>query len=176
MIDYHAQFLAFVDETEAAFPVAEWRIGDVQLWPLVRSELYIDMHWAAASDIGARAYTPPYRGVASRILKVPAYAATPLINIWRSRSDLKHLVLRPKQADTLFLGDGVALDKIDGAYRDLFCEPIIRAIEEHGSTAMLMERGDIRRLPLSRATLPANMIERWARLRAVANRTANPDA
>src|SRR5215471_15096872 len=154
MTDYHARFLSLVDEIEATYPVAEWRIGAVQVWPLVRNALYIDMYWQAAGTSG----TPAVRrqSIDSKALTAAKFAATPVLNLWRARSDMKHHLARPVRSDAVFLGDGISFAKIDGAYRDLFCEPIIRGLEANGRSSLLMARGDLHRFPLSRPTLRAN--------------------
>src|SRR5262245_40437710 len=101
--DYHSHFLSLVDEIEHTFPVP--------VWPLARAELYLALYWQSAGREPPR----PERGLFKDALKGASYAAAPLLNVWRSRSDLSHLAMRPRRADVLVLGDGVCLDKIDGA-------------------------------------------------------------
>ncbi len=46
MMDYHARSLALVDEIERTYPVTQWQVGDVPVWPLARLilvELGIEM-------------------------------------------------------------------------------------------------------------------------------------
>jgi hypothetical protein len=40
MTEYHRQFFALVDGIERRFPVVDWRVGDVPVWPLARATLY----------------------------------------------------------------------------------------------------------------------------------------
>jgi hypothetical protein len=147
---YHRQFLQLVDHIEREFPVANWRHRDLPIWPLARMELYLDMHFAS---IGAA--RPATRRFPSRSL---ARAALPARNLWRSRRDLGHLIVRPASADIAMLGDGVTLDWVDGAWRDRYAEPIIASLEERGMKTFLMQSGDLRRLPWHRATYPANIV------------------
>src|SRR6266446_4759427 len=164
MIDYHSRFLALVDEIETTFPVAEWLLGDVPVWPLARAELYLALY-SQSTGTGRQS---PQHGIWPRIAQATSFAATPLLNLWRSRFDLRHVVMLPRRANALFLGDGVSLDKIDGGWQDRFCDPLISAMESNGHTTLLMQQGDLRRLPWSRPTFSANRIDRWSRLRAAA--------
>ena len=82
----------------------------------------------------------------------------PLRNMWRSRGDLEHFVIRPKPAHAIILGDGVSLDFVDGAWRDRFSEPLIEAFEKRGLRTFLMQSGGLNRLPWHRPTFAANII------------------
>jgi hypothetical protein len=147
---FHRRYLTLVDEIERNFPVAEWRRGDLDIWPLARMELYLDMHWTNAGSPRPELHPFPLRRLAR--------AARPLRNLWRSRRDLKHFVARPKRADAIFLGDGVSLDYIDRSWRDRFGEPLIAALERRGRSTFLMQSGDLSRLPWLRPTYAANLV------------------
>lgn len=159
MTEYHRQFFALVDQIERDFPVEEWRAGDVPLWPLARTTLHSNICEELLGEGGAegRARRQTLR-FAARVARAAACAATPLTNIWRSRTDLRHAVLRPHPAKALFLGDGLSLDRVDGAWKDRFCDPLIAALDERGETTLLMQRGNLQRLPWSRPTFAANTI------------------
>jgi len=167
MTDYHSRFLTLVDEIEATFPVAHWQAGNVPVWPLARTRLYSNLY---QQIYGTRKRPQPWwrpRPVA-KVEQAAAYAATPLINLWRSRNERKNLLLFPHRARALFLGDGESLDLIHGAWHDRFCEPLISQLEGDGQSTLLMQRGELSRLPWAQPTFPANTIIRWARLAAPA--------
>ncbi|MDP9010231.1 MAG: hypothetical protein M3N91_16265 [Pseudomonadota bacterium] len=147
---FHRRYLTLVDEIERKFPVIRWRQGDLEVWPLARMELYLDMYWTAAGRPRPQPRPFPFRSLA-RI-------ARPIRNAWRSRHDLAHFVAAPKPAYAIFLGDGVSLDFIDGSWRDRFSEPLIAALERRGLNSFLMQNGDLRRLPWYRPTYAANLI------------------
>jgi hypothetical protein len=154
---FNQRFLSMVADIERACPVAQWRSGDVEVWPLARMDLYLDMFRASMGG-----ESPRQRALPLRLLSL---AATPLRNLWKSRRDMRHWIARAKAADAIFLGDGVSLDFIDGAWQDRFGEPIFAALEQRGLSAFVMQNGDLSRLPWHRATYAANTI---ARLGAVA--------
>jgi hypothetical protein len=76
----------------------------------------------------------------------------------------------------LFLGDGVSLDQVDGAWRDRFCDPLIADLNNHGTTTLLMQRGNLERLPWSRPTFAVNNVINWAHLGAGPLRMLSPPA
>jgi hypothetical protein len=147
---FHRRYLTLVDEIERRFPVIHWQRGDLEVWPLARMELYLDMYWENAGRPRPESRPFPFRSLA-RI-------ARPVRNAWRSRRDLAHFVARPRPAYALFLGDGVSLDFVDGSWRDRFSEPLIAALERRGLTSFLMQSGDLSRLPWYRPTYAANLI------------------
>jgi hypothetical protein len=147
---FHCRYLELVARIERDFPVAQWVSGDLEIWPLARMDLYLDMYWANG-DMELPKSRP-------RIWRALSAASIPVRNLWKSRRDLRHWIAHPKPADTIFLGDGVSLDLVDGAWHDRFCEPVIAALERRGSSAFLMQSGDLARLPWHRPTYPANLV------------------
>jgi len=147
---FHRRYLALVDEIERKFPVAHWRSGDVDVWPLARMDLYLDMYWANAGGSLFPSRPLPLRAI-ERI-------ATPLINLWKSRHDLSHWVARPKHSYAIFLGDGVSLDRVEDGWLDRYSEPLIAAFEKRGLGTFLMQSGDLSSLPWHRPTFAANVV------------------
>jgi len=147
---FHRRYLTLVDEIERTFPVVRWQRGDLELWPLARMELYLDMYWANEGRRPPELRPFPFRRLAG--------LARPARNAWRSRGDLAHFVACPRPAHAIFLGDGVSLDCVDGKWQDRFGEPLIAALERRGLSAFLMQSGDLSRLPWHRPTFAANLI------------------
>ena len=166
---FHSRYLALVSDIEQRFDVTRWRCGDVDIWPLARMDLYLDMHWRHTGQLPPRPHAFPLR-VASRTVR-------PLLNIWKSRRDLSHLVARPGRAYAIVLGDGVSLDKNGGAWVDRFAEPIIAALEKQGHKTVLMQSGNLERLPWQRPTFAANRIEArgWLAGHGISTPVALPD-
>jgi hypothetical protein len=148
---FHSRYLALVSDIERRFDVTRWRCGDVDIWPLARLDLYLDMHWRHTGQSAPRPRAFPLR-VASRTVR-------PLLNIWKSRRDLSHVVIRPGRAHAIVLGDGVSLDRSGGAWVDRFAEPIIAALESRGHKTVLMQSGNLERLPWHRPTFAASRLE-----------------
>jgi hypothetical protein len=147
---FHRKYLTLVEQIEQRFPVARWKSADVEIWPLARMDLYLDMYWA---NVGG---SPP--NLRQFPLRYLARVTAPLRYLWKSRHDLSHWVGRPKPAHAIFLGDGVSLDRLDGETHDRFGEPIIAALERRGLSTFLMQSGDLSRLPWHRPTYSASII------------------
>jgi hypothetical protein len=152
---FHRSYLELVEHIERNFPVAQWRADDMEIWPLARMDLYLDCY---RSNVGIA--MPPRR---SLLLRALDRFATPLLNVWKSRRDLVHWVPRPRRAHAIFLGDGVTLDHIDGAWRDRYGEPLMAALWHRGHDTFLMQQGDLSRLPWYRSTYAANLVTARAR-------------
>ena len=153
---FQDRHLGLVAEIERDFRVAQWKRGDVDIWPLARMDLFLDMHWR---------HTGQTRPSPSPLLRrVAAQLATPFTNAWKSRHDLKNWTVRPFQAHAVLLGDGVSLDLIDDAWQDRFGESLIAEFERQGLRTFIMQPGDLSRLPWRHPTFAANLVDAWARI------------
>lgn len=159
MTDYHVRFLTLVDKIERTYPVTHWKVGEVPVWPLARNGLFVDMYW---QDHGRSAATGQRRS--ARIAQILSQAAAPLTTIWQSRTDLRHLVLFPRPANTLFFGDAFSLERVDGVWRDRFFDPLIAEHNRSGRSTFVMQHGGLRRLPRNTPVFDASTIEKWGPL------------
>ena len=41
---FYQKYKTLIAEIEQNYPVHEWRMGDVDVWPLMRMEIYLEMH------------------------------------------------------------------------------------------------------------------------------------
>lgn len=146
----HRIYRELVDRIERDCRVAEWRAGDIDLWPIASQDLFLDIFRASGADTAA-----PSQHLA---IRTASTLATPVTNLWKSRRDLEHWLPRPHRADAILVGDGVSLDFIDGAWIDRVGEPIVAALEKQGRSCFVMQAGNLTRLPWARATYPANHI------------------
>jgi hypothetical protein len=160
---FHRRYLSLVEQIERRFPVAQWICGDVEIWPLARMDLYLDMYW---TNVGAA--VPKHRPFVLRALNA---ALTPLRNAWNRRNDPGRSLLRPEPADAIFLGDGVSLDLVDGTWQDRFCEPVIAALERQQLSTFLMDSGSVARMPRRRPTFAANTVAIRGALNRLTSRT-----
>lgn len=161
-VAFHGRYLALVREIEETFRIAEWKFGDVELWPLARMDLYLNMF-----SQETKSAPPPERALPFRL---GSCLARPLTNRWRSRTDLVHYQTRPQRAGAVFLGDGVSLDRIDDVWQDRFGEPLIAALEKQGTQTFVMQSGYLNRIPWKRRTFAANRIEAAGWLKSATHR------
>jgi len=151
---FQDRYFALVAEIERDFRVALWKKRDLDLWPIARMDLFLDMHRRHTGE-SAPASSPR---------RVAALLAMPFTNAWKSRHDLKNWIVRPFRAHAVLLGDGVSLDLIDGAWQDRFCESPIAELERQGLKTFVMQPGDLNRLPWRRPTFAANLVDVWSRI------------
>ena len=153
---FQDRYFALVAGIERDFRVAQWKKRDLDIWPVARMDLFLDMHRRHTGEEGPPSSAPPGR--------VAALLATPFTNAWKSRRDLKNWIVWPFRAHAVLLGDGVSLDLIDGAWQDRFGESLIAEFERQGLKTFVMQPGDLNRLPWRRPTFAANLVDVWSRI------------
>lgn len=133
-----ATLMQALAELEARFPVAEWRVEDVPVWPLIRIRWFLS-EWSrhyVSSTGGSKAAT-----FAARLAWGPVRtAAAQRRNSARSG---------PARRDLLFLTDGVSYARLGGRWLERFCDPVIRAAAERGLTTRLLSPTYFFREPLA---------------------------
>jgi len=154
---YDAYFTA-IEECEQSYPVSEWQVDGVPVWPMIRIEGRSEVLLGAGGDVSSGpAKNPTAMARAWRLL---GGLATPLTTPLRSMPDWKHEILKLRPVDALFLGDGVSHDCIDGVWRDRYCAPLAEALEADGKNSLLMQPRP-QRLPRERPTYSALWIDAW---------------
>jgi hypothetical protein len=153
---FQDRYFALVAEIERDFRVAQWKRGDVDIWPLARMDLFLDMHWRHTGQ----STSPSARS----LRRIVALLAMPFTNVWKSRHDLRHWTALPFRAHAVLLGDGVSLDLVGDAWQDRFGESLVAEFERQGLRTFVMQPGDLSRLPWRRPTFAANLVDVWARI------------
>jgi hypothetical protein len=157
--------LRFINELEATFPVASWRLSGVRVWPLMRGELW----WRTNDDYRplrtrVRAGNPVVRR-AAQLWEWPADLAR-----WTGaqlrRRDNRESLRRP--AEAVLLGDGVSRTLIDGAWLDRHTDPFVDALDELGMRSLQLDLHRVYRVPTYRpsAQIQPVMDALWLRNRA----------
>lgn len=119
-----------VDETEAEYPVHEWRVDGIRVWPIVRMRLGY-----AISDL--------VEGRAAR------RASIGVTESWRrARRMVEGVRLRPPNVRGLagtggavFLSDGISFVELEGREIDRFCEPLRAQLRSQGIGCTLLVPG-----------------------------------
>lgn len=156
-VGYQAYFTA-IQECELSYPVNEWRVDGVPVWPMIRIEGRSELLLGAGNDESSG----PAKNAQTmaRALRLLGGLVTPLATPLRNLSDWKHEILKLRPVDALFLGDGVSHDCIDGVWRDRYCAPLAEALEADGKRTLLMQPR-AQRLPRERPTYSALWIDAW---------------
>ncbi len=130
-----SDLIALLGEVEARFPVRDWRIGGVAIWPLVR------MRWFFAE--WARHYVAPSR-VAERGI------ATKFLGALRSQwpnAQSRQSGQRRRRSDTdapldvLFLADGVSHICMGDTWIDRLVDPLLSQTQALGLKGAVWTRG-----------------------------------
>jgi len=135
---------------EARFPVHEWVVAGVPVWPLVRIRWY-RTQWAR---LYASAAAAPAAGSARKRL----------VDLWRGPlraaatqlGDRAARERRPVRRDLLFVSDGISFAKLGALWFDRFCDPLIALARQRGLNAALWTMGHDHRVP--RAT-PSRFVQ-----------------
>lgn len=151
-------FFSAIRECEQRYPVSQWSVSGVAVWPLVRIEGRAELLLRNASGTG------PTRS-RSRLAQFLRHAASPILQPLQNFSDWKHETLRLHPVDAVFLGDGVSQDFIHGAWHDRYCAPVMDSLAACGAESLLMQPNE-QRLPRERSTYSAQWVASWGGLLA----------
>jgi hypothetical protein len=125
-----------LNEVEGRFPVSEWVIDGVHIWPLVRLELATDLtnasmypalYHSLRSVSKARRLTTLFLREASGFLR---YCYACLIDSSKNA--------KPRRAEVVFLSDGISFSYLIDSWYERFCDPLISELEVHRIPFFLM--------------------------------------
>jgi hypothetical protein len=140
------QYLDFVISCEKKYKVANWKIGDMHLWPIIRCYLFRELVKSAASGP---------RSVKHRVMHTINYI-----------KDWKHFVLFPRKCDVLFLGNGATKSLFEGGWYDYLVQPILEVHKKSGDKCLFLERGLFYRYPRSCKSFLTRVFEEVAGITA----------
>lgn len=112
---------------ESSFPVADWTIDGLHVWPLFRLAL-------TNNFIKAPISRPGPRGIAlakDLAIQVAQLAAA-------RRADTEHEATLGETADAVFLNTGISYIQNRGAYYERFCDPLITRLAAAGHGALML--------------------------------------
>src|SRR5690348_8610113 len=120
-------------QIEEQFPVYEWRVDGVQIWPQTRLR-WLFAEWAArfANDASEAQAGSGHARYLQRILSGSLSRARVR---WRDRANADR---GPAQRDLVFLSDGISFSKMGDLWVERFCDPVIAAAKGLGSSSVLM--------------------------------------
>jgi hypothetical protein len=118
---------------ERRYPVADWRVGGLRVWPIVRVRVYTVHTLARLQQTG------PVRGRGRRLLDLAGRAVTSIGRVTRAAiSDWRgNRWPRPGVA-AVFLSDGVSFSPAGGTWFDRVCDPLILWLEARGLSAFVL--------------------------------------
>lgn len=143
-----SEIIDALNTLECQFPVAEWRSGDMHLWPSYRLRLY-----GNAIDRLLLTQEPPQ--TLGRLGRLADRAARALWRVplahWRDRranAPWRH------SAEAVFFSDGVSFTQLNGQWFDRIVDPVMQALDQRGLHSLKLT-------PLTEAHVPRRRSSRF---------------
>jgi hypothetical protein len=123
-----------INRLERDYPVEEWTVDGLRVWPLLRINLNFDLYRAfhVPPAPGRRPLLGPYPGHGIRFLGNLAKYAFATLSDRRKNGSIGRKVA------AVFLSDGVSFVRVDGCWFEKFCDPLIRLVRERKEEALLL--------------------------------------
>jgi hypothetical protein len=138
------EIIRLLKELEEKFPVDEWIIDGVHIWPIVRIKLFLRANSISAYK-GKIDYSKDFLKKiwlhSLIILKgLPQYIFAYIV-------DHKHNKKPTDPTYALFLSDGLSFDLIQDEWYDRHCDPLIQKFKENGKTSCILTLGHRYKIP-----------------------------
>lgn len=156
----HSEAIELVVKAEDRFPVADWTVDGIHVWPLVRIALGDALTLDAYLD---STVTPFGKSIATRVAGKVRSGWTYL----QSRLGDRQRNARPDRAVTaLFLSTSLVRCCVDGSWYDRLCWPLISCLASQGHASLLLEQVGRRAIPRAHASWYTNATHARAAWRA----------
>jgi len=125
-----------LNEVEERFPVDQWVIDGIHIWPLIRLDL---------ASIMTNYFMFP--SLYNKTNVVPLIIKIPKVLIRKASGNLKFVYayfrdyqknLRPYKADTIFLSDGISFSYIINSWYEKWSDPLIGKLRDNGISYFLI--------------------------------------
>lgn len=138
-VQQNRDFMNLLGELESTFPVDEWKINSVRVWPVARLHLYYGFfEHQFFSDQPARAgliKAADFPRLARRIGK----------SAWRylqcSVTDFRNTEHRNRPHDTLFLNYNTYMTPVNGRWYSRVCDPFVEQLAARGLSSLMLTGG-----------------------------------
>ena len=117
---------------ESTFPVLDWRVAGIPMWPLLRIR-WMFAEWALhymGADAG------PAAGLGAR-QRLEQLVVGPAAARRADRADIRARDTGPVQRDIVFLSDGVSFARLGERWVERFCDPILAHAARRGLSSAL---------------------------------------
>ena len=110
-----------ISSIEEKFPVDEWVIDGIHVWPIIR------MKFAFALSEYFRSSTQSKKGLFKKAFgQINSHTRY----LYAYLRDYSKNVKPHKSIDTIFLSDGVSYTKLNGTWYERFCDPFISQFKQ----------------------------------------------
>lgn len=160
MID-RAEILNVINEVEDRFPVDQWTVGGLHVWPLVRMTL-ANMLIDGKKGIGRQSESRFER--LKRLARQVSRTYCGFIQA--SVADCRKNAPASSPARVVFLGDGVSFVQHKDYYYDRFCEPLIDFLNTQSIDSLFISRCNYYHYPRHNPSKWIQPQMDWIRLKA----------
>lgn len=119
-------------EIEKKFEVENWMVDDFHVWPLIRLDLMMSLHFSESKELQIKI----------NLLFKMKQAVNMLIGSFkyliRSSLDRKNNATL-REVDAVILADGISRIKLDGKWYDRFCDPLKDRLRKEDKTSLVIE-------------------------------------
>ena len=126
---------AAIQRVEVDFPVEDWTINGVRIWPLVKADIASESFRAGRRVVGA----------ASAPRLVDRYPLRPMLEVSRTNAKrVRASVLDRQQnqklvpAHALLYSDGASFVQLDGQFYERFCDPVRERLAAKGRSSLMV--------------------------------------
>lgn len=136
-----SRILAFMLELEERFPVNDWRVGGVRVWPYLRCRLTVSMNLAART--GGATSQNAAMPVWHRRLRAVADKARRNAAALPRRLGAQRLNPRPESGfgGAVYYGDGISFAEMSGRMYEKIFEPLAEALAGRGLPSLMLTPG-----------------------------------
>src|SRR5678815_330227 len=144
-----SDFMSALAEIEAGYPVLDWRVGNIPVWPLLRVR-WMFAEWVRSEDRAQNAIWNASR--TSAMGRLRAMLAGALASAGDALMYPRGRDLGPAKRYLVFLSDGISFSSIGGKWVERFCDPLIASAERLGLRSALWTPTHVMRRPRRTAT------------------------
>ncbi len=121
-----------INALEARYPVDQWSVGELRVWPLVRVRFYTALlAQGLVPEAAPGCFARLEQQASKRLRGLARYCRATLADRRRNASLHRH-------ADVVFLSDGISYTNVQGLWYEKFCDPLIDRLEARGLTTLLL--------------------------------------
>ena len=133
-----SELMDLINECEGLFPVNEWVIADVHVWPLIRNGLFFDN-----ADEYRKLYSSSLHKtkITRRLVQIPKIISSITRYFYAYFADHKKNAKVVKSCDVVLLSGIITFSWLDHIWYEKFCDPIIDAFRAKNISCFLMTPG-----------------------------------
>lgn len=131
-----SEILDLINEIEDRYPVDEWTVDGIKVWPLIRIRLNFDLFYAHHTSIVDNGTTKNQNisKCADIVKGLYSFLHASIID-FRNNSSLNSPV------DVVFFNDGKSFINIHGLWYDRLCDPLIDICKTHNISYLILTPG-----------------------------------